>query len=147
MIHTCYVIFLVIISFSFIIYLIIKTTNCKKSSSDNNSWIRDDDEKYCIHPMLKKIIFFPIVQISLNVVLFFYRIKDLITKFKGDDYLARPAAALSSVSTISYTLIFAITNKIFTKIERETEIEREEEEGIETRDTPGFGLFELEKKK
>ena len=145
MVHTCYVMLLMIISISFISYLVIKTTNCKKGSSDNSSWINDDDEKYCIHPMLKKIIFFPIVQIFLNVVLLFYRIKDLIIDFNGVDYLARPAAALSSVSTISYTLIFAITNKIFTEFEEETKIKRDYEDGIEISDSPGIGLFELER--
>ena len=61
-----------------------------------------------------KNYFFSIVQISLNVGMLVYRFKDYISAFKGIDYLSRITATLSSVSSISYTLIFAITNKIFT---------------------------------
>ena len=103
--------------------------------------------KILYNPKFKKIIFFPIVQICLYVILLTYRIKDFIKDLQGDAFLARPAAVLSSITTISYILIFAFTNKIFTKFEKETEIEREGEVGIETRDTPRFGLFELERKK
>ena len=100
---------------------------------------------------MKKIIFFPIVQITLNVGMLVYRFKDYIIAFKGIDYLARLAATLSSVSSISYTLIFAITNKIFTHSEEEreteSEIETETERETENEDSRKSRELELEKNK
>ena len=119
-IHMAYVLILVIISIIFISYLIIKTTNSNKEK-EFNPW-GDDTQKYCIHPHLKKIIFFPLAQIFTNSFPLIFRFMDYI---KQSNYysklLARPAATLNSVSSILYTLIFAITNDIFTKTKNERE--------------------------
>ena len=114
LIHTIYVILLVLVSIILISYLVIKTANCNKEQN-NNSWTDDDVEKHCMNPNLKKIIFFPIAQLCFNVVLLSYRMKNLAFKTENDDGgLERAAAALSSLSSISYSIIFAITNGIFT---------------------------------
>ena len=141
-IHLYYVIFLVIISFSLTIYLVIKTGNCNKNSTDD-VWLNDNEKKtYCIHPMLKKIMFFPIVQVSFNVVILTYRVINNIYNYEGVDFLAEPAATLGSTSSILFTLIFAITNEIFTKSERESITESETESEIED----DAEIFELERK-
>ena len=106
-IHLFYVILLVIISFSLIFYLAIKTGNCNKNSTDD-VWLNDNGENNCcIHPMLKKIIYFPIIQVSLNVGILTFRIINIIKGYKGLNYLARPAATLGSISSVLFTLIFA----------------------------------------
>ena len=114
-IHTFYVIFLVIVSIILISYLVIKTANCNKEQN-NNSWTDDDVEKHCINPNLKKIIFFPIAQFCFNVVLLIYRIKYLLDDDEKNEGSVEEgvAAVLSSLSSISYSIIFAITNGIFT---------------------------------
>ena len=134
-IHTVYILFLVAISIVFIIYLSIKTSRSNMEQK-YRLWIDDNTEKYCINPILKKIIFFPVVQICANCIALTYRILNYIFDFKVD-YLAKPAAAISSVSSISYTIIFAITNEIFTNFEREEEEESEDRESSES------GIIEL----
>ena len=111
-IHFSFVVILVITSIFFISYLIIKNTCCN-AESEGNLWGNDDTEDYCISPNLKKIIFFPIAQIitmSLPVV---YRFMDYIKKIDSG-FIAGPAAVMNSVSSILYTLVFAISNSIFT---------------------------------
>ena len=111
-IHFGFVVILILISIFFITYLIIKTTCCNEKE-EGSLWDNDDTEDYCINPNLKKIIFFPIAQIitmSLPVV---YRVMDYIIKIDAD-YISGPAAVMNSVSSILYTLVFAISNGIFT---------------------------------
>ena len=123
-IHTYYVGLLVIISGIFISYLFIKTTSCNKNNT--KSWTDDDTEKRCINPMLKKIVFFPLVQFCMVGIPVIYRTIDLLGKSKNDDLMetfAKLAAFMNSVSSVSYSLIFAITNGVFTDFEKEAESE------------------------
>ena len=131
-IHSIYILFLGIISLILISYLVIKTTNCNKKQ-DNDSWINDDEEKQCMNPNLKKIIFFPLAQICMNIISVIYRISESI---KGHDnaifrVFARMTGILSSVTSILYILIFAITNGIFTNIEKSTKNEIKSSESLE----------------
>ena len=123
-IHTYYVGLLVIISGIFISYLFIKTTSCNKNNT--KSWTDDDTEKRCINPMLKKIVFFPLVQICMVGIPVVYRTIDLLGKHSDDDLMetfAKLAAFINSLSSVSYSFIFAITNGVFTNFEKEEDID------------------------
>ena len=124
-IHLVYISALVIISTILITYLVVKTSCCKKTQ-EYDGWINDDDnEKYCMNPKLKKIIFFPIAQIFTIFLLLIFRFVDHYIEgeedFKYSKNLARPAGVLNSSSSILYTLIFAITNRIFTNFNGDTD--------------------------
>ena len=120
-IHFSFVIALVIVSIFFISYLVIETSSCKKKeeNEDEEVWIKDD-KKYCINPMLKKIIFFPIAQIITMSLPVFYRFNSFIShNEKEADKISGPAAVVNSVSSILYISVFAISNGIFTNFSKE----------------------------
>ena len=128
-IHTYYVLFLVIVSASLIIYLVIATTFFSKEKI-NDAWANNENTKHCISPILKKIIFFPIAQILANCIALSYRIIDFNGTLNAQS-LARPAAAISSISCISYTIIFAVTNGIFSDSKKEDILDNSEAKMVE----------------
>ena len=118
-IHFSFVIALVIVNIFFISFLFIETSCCKKEEKNEDVWFKDN-KKYCINPMLKKIIFFPIAQIitmSLPVV---YRFNSFIShNEERADAIAGPAAVVNSVSSILYISVFVISNGIFSNFRKE----------------------------
>ena len=135
-IHYSLLISLILISTFFISYLIISTTCRNKNINDVDLWIKDEyNKKYCIHPMLKKIIFFPIAQFFIMSVQFIYRYINYFSDYEIVEKFARPAAVVNSFSSIIYSLIFAISNGIFTNINEEVN----EQNKIDS----GFGGIEL----
>ena len=142
-IHLSYMLFLLIISIIFITYLIIKTS-CHKIETEYEGWINDKAEKNCINPILKKIIFFPIAQVFTNCLTLTFRFVDHYIGSK--DYsklLARPAALVNSVSSILYTLVFAITNGIFTNFGEKKGDEQEEIKNTNNSESIVYRLVDL----
>ena len=66
------------------------------------------------------------MQIITNILLLIFRIVEYyIGNKEYAKLLARPAAVFNSLSSILYTLVFAITDRIFTNFEEEIESEPE----------------------
>ena len=138
-IHFSILISLILISTFFISYLIIDTACRNKNNNDFDLWLNEDNKKYCIHPMLKKIIFFPITQFFIMSVQFIYRFINYIERNdRRAVNLARPAAVVNSSSSIIYALIFAISNGIFTNLNKEVEEQNKINSG-----NSGFSFIEL----
>ena len=111
-IHFSYILFLLILSLFFTLYIIIKDF-CSK---DYDPWTDDDKEekKCCIGSELKKIIFYPVAQIFSMGFIFYYRYRDYFTSegISGTT-VAGICAIINAISSVLYTFIFILSNNLF----------------------------------
>ena len=111
-IHFGYIFFLLILSFFFTLYIIIKDY-CNK---DYDPWTDDDKEKEkgCLNSELKKIIFYPFAQIFSMSFIFYYRFRDYFTSegINGTT-VAGICAIINAISSVLYTCIFILSNNLF----------------------------------
>ena len=113
-IHFTYIVILILLSFFFILHIIIK--DCKNRK---NVWTNLDEtnKKKCFSdPQLKKIIFYPFAQILSNSFIFYHRFKDFLFEDENahnNNMRSGPAAVVNTVSSLLYIIIFILSNDIF----------------------------------
>lgn len=147
-IHFFYIFILLILSVVFTLFIIFKDC-CKKY----DAWADDKDvnevnlevekKKKRLDPKLKKIIFYPIAQICSMFFVFYYRFRDYFFHNINDNngfIIAGWVAIANIISSLVYTLIFSISNSIFTS-PNEINIEKDK-----TSDSKEYNLYDVEEK-
>lgn len=107
-IHFFYLFFLLVINSIFTLFLLIHDS-CVKKPIENDIWL---EEKTCLNPLLKKIIFYPIAQVFSLGVPIYYRYGTFISKDKNIYLMAGIAAVSNSFSSFIYTFIFMVSNNL-----------------------------------
>ena len=107
-IHFFYLFALLILNSIFTLFILIHDS-CIRKSNENEIWL---EEKTCINPLLKKIIFYPIAQVFSLGVPIIYRYGSFISKSDTIYKMAGIAAVSNSFSSFIYTLIFMASNNL-----------------------------------
>ena len=110
-IHFSYLIFLLLVNLSLVLYIII---NDHKHNKNYQDWLDDENSSKqikFINSSLKKIIFYPFAQIFALIFPMIYRIGNNSKNINTSIRWAMIAAIGNSCSAVLYTLIFFISNK------------------------------------